>query len=78
MIKLTLATTALVFLRSIQQQNVIHGHYLMAAIVPFGIAAAEVALVLWVVTTGWQAVPFVGVGGAIGATAGMYVHRRFA
>ncbi len=76
MIKLSIATAVLVFLRAIQQQNVIHGHYLLAAIVPFGIAAAEVATVLWVVQSGWSAVPYVGVGGAIGVTLGMYTHRQ--
>ena len=76
--KLAIATMILVFLRAIQQQNVIHGHYVLAAVVPFGIAASEVAMVLWVVSTGWASVPYVGLGGAIGVTLGMYVHRRFA
>ena len=70
------ATAILVFLRAIQQQNVIHGHYFMAAITPFGIAAAEVALVLFVVDTGWSSIPYVGTGGAIGVVSGMAVHRR--
>lgn len=74
--KITIATMVMVFLRAIQQQNVIHGNYVMASIVPFGIAAAEVAMVLWVVESGWQSVPYVGLGGAIGVTTGMYVHRR--
>ena len=74
--KILIATAALVFLRAIQQQNVIHGQYLFAALTPFLIACAEVACVLWVVKTGWSAVPFVGAGGAIGVTAGMWVHRR--
>ena len=71
------ATFALVFLRAIQQQNVIHGHYLAAAITPYLIAVAEVASVLLVVNTGWSAIPFVGTGGAIGVTSAMYVHRKF-
>ena len=73
---LLLATAALVFLRAIQQQNVIHGHYVMAAITPYGIAIAEVAMVLFVVDTGWPSIPWVGTGGAIGVIAGMIVHRR--
>lgn len=72
-----LATFALVFLRGIQQQNVIHGQYLAAAITPFLIAAAEVASVLLVVQTGWSAIPWVGTGGALGVTAAMWTHRRF-
>ncbi len=74
---LLLATFGLVFMRAIQQQNVIHGNYLLAAITPYAIAVFEVAVVLWVVDTGWSAVPWVGTGGALGVTAGMAIHRRF-
>ena len=72
-----LATFMLVFLRSIQQQNVIHGNYKAAAITPYFIACAEVASVLLVVSIGWAAIPYVGTGGAMGCTLGMLVHRRF-
>lgn len=71
-----LASFALVFLRGLQQQNVIGGRYLAAAALPFAIAAAEVASVLFVVQSGWVAVPFVGAGGACGVTLAMYVFRR--
>lgn len=74
---LFISTFALVFLRAIQQQNVIHGHYLSAALTPFAIACAEVATVIWVVKTGWPSIPWVGAGGALGVTAGMYCHRRW-
>ena len=74
---LLLATFGLVFMRAIQQQNVIHGHYVLAAITPYAIAVFDVAVVLWVVDTGWPAVPWVGTGGALGVTAGMAIHRRF-
>lgn len=73
--KLTLATFALVFLRGMQQQNVIHGQYLLAAMTPFAIAIAEVASVVWVVQVGWPAVPWVGLGGALGVTSAMFLHR---
>lgn len=75
--KLLLATFALVFLRAIQQQNVIHGQYLLAAVTPYAIAVAEVATVLWVVSVGWASIPWVGTGGAIGVTLAMFVHRKF-
>lgn len=74
--KLLIATAFSVFLRAWQQQNVIHGHYIQAAITPFAIALAEVATVLWVVDAGWHAVPWVGAGGAIGVTSAMYMHRK--
>jgi predicted MFS family arabinose efflux permease len=62
----------------LQQQNVIRGNYLAAAITPFAIAAGEVATVLIVVSGGLQSIPWVGAGGAIGATSAMWIHRRFA
>lgn len=75
--KIMLATFGLVFLRAIQQQNVIHGQYILAAITPYAIAIAEVASVLWVVQIGWSAIPWVGTGGALGVTSAMFLHRRF-
>lgn len=75
--KLLFATFALVFLRAMQQQNVIHGHYVWAAMTPYFIAVAEVATVLWVVSVGWASIPWVGTGGALGVTSAMYVHRKY-
>jgi len=74
--KIMLATFGLVFLRALQQQNVIHGQYMLAAVTPYAIAIAEVASVLWVVQTGWSSIPWVGTGGALGVTSAMYLHRR--
>ena len=75
-VNIFLATFMLVFLRGIQQQNVIHGHYIAAALTPYLIAIAEVASVLLVVDTGWGAIPYVGTGGATGIVCSMWVHRR--
>jgi len=74
--KILLATFLLVFMRGIQQQNVIHRHYLAAAVTPYAIAIGEVATVLWVVDIGWPAIPWVGTGGAIGITLSMYIFKR--
>lgn len=71
------ATFFLVFLRAIQQQNVIHRQYLFAALTPYLIACAEVASVLLVVDKGWTAIPWVGTGGALGVTAAMLFHSRY-
>jgi len=76
MVTIFIATFALVFLRAMQQQHVIGGHYIAAALTPFAIACAEVASVLYVVSIGWTAVPFVGAGGALGVTLAMFVYRR--
>lgn len=71
-----LATAGLVFMRAVQQLNVMHGHYALAAITPYFIACGEVASVLYVVHIGWAAVPWVGTGGSIGVTAAMALHKR--
>lgn len=70
-----LASFGLVYLRAIQQQNVIHGHYWLAAATSFAIAVAEVAVVLAVIHYTWSAVPWIGMGGAVGVTAAMATHR---
>jgi len=72
-----IATFISVFGRAIQQLNVVHGHYLSAALTPYLIAAGDVAVVLLVVDAGWWSIPWAGTGGAIGATAAMWMHRRF-
>ena len=76
MIEPTLATTALIFLRSIQVQNVIGKHYIAASLTPFAIAAAEVAVMLQVIEHTWSAVPWIGLGGAIGVTMAMSLHQK--
>lgn len=71
-----IATFALVFLRGLQQQNVIGGHYISAAFTSYLIAAADIGVVLGVVSQGWSAVAWVGTGGALGVTAAMATHRK--
>jgi len=70
------ATFALVFLRAIQQLNVMHHQYIAAALTPYGIACAEVTSVLYVVKTGWVAVPWVGTGGMLGVVTAMALHKH--
>jgi hypothetical protein len=71
------ATAVLVFGRAIQQQNVIGGHYLAAALTPYLIAAGEVAVIgIVAASPSLGAVLAVGTGGAIGATGAMWAHRR--
>ena len=70
------ATALLVFGRAIQQQNVIHGHYLAAAITPSVIAAGEIDVVGAIVLDQWAAWPWISAGGALGAVGAMWLHRR--
>lgn len=69
------ATALLVFGRAFQSQNVVHGHYLAAALTPYLIAAGEIAVVGAIVIDGWNSWPWIGTGGAIGAVLAMWLHR---
>lgn len=69
------ATALLVFGRAIQSQNVIHGHYVAAALTPYLIAAGEIAVVGAIVVDGWASWPWIGTGGAVGAVSAMWLHR---
>jgi hypothetical protein len=71
-----IATFVSVFGRAIQQLNVQGGHYLAAALTPYLIAAGDVAVILIAVHAGWWSIPWAGTGGAIGATAAMWLHKR--
>jgi hypothetical protein len=71
-----IATFIAVFGRAIQQQNVIGGHYIAAALTPYLIAAGDVAVILLAVNIGWSSIPWVGTGGACGAVLAMILHRR--
>lgn len=71
------ATFSLVFMRAMQQQNVIHARYGWAMVTSYAIAVTEVSVVLFVVSIGWRAIPWMGTGGAIGVASAIYVHRRW-
>jgi hypothetical protein len=71
------STILLVFMRALQQQNVIHRYYWWAAFTSYLIAIGEVAVVYNVAQVGWTAVPYVGTGGALGVTLSMYAHNRW-
>ena len=75
MISAVIATSALVFLRAVQQLNVVGGHYVAAALTSYLIAFAEIGVVLVVVEHGFAAALWIGTGGAIGVTAAMVGHR---
>jgi len=71
------AAFCVVALRAFQQQNVIHGHYKLAVATSYGLAFADIAIVLAVVATGWPAAIWIGTGGAFGVTFAMFMHSRF-
>ncbi len=73
---LLLSTMLLVFLRAFQQLNVIHHHMILAGCTSYGIAIAEVAVVLNVIDLGWWSVPWMGTGGAVGVMLAMVFHKQ--
>jgi len=75
--KLMLAVYCTIFLKAMQQQNVIGGHYQWAVLTSYMLAVVEVATIIWIVHTGWSAIPWVGTGASMGCISAMYIHRRF-
>lgn len=71
------ACFCVVALRAFQQQNVIHGCYKLAVATSYGLAFADIAIVLSVVSMGWAAALWIGTGGALGVVFAMYVHAKY-
>lgn len=70
------SSLVLVFLKAFQQQNVVHENWLFVPFVSMGLAVTEVAIVLFVVNTGWAAIPWMGSGAGLGALAAMWMHKK--
>jgi len=77
LVMLSMATAALVSARAFQSQNVIHGKYLLAVLTSYAMAIGEVTLIMYIVKQGWESIPYVGTGGAIGVVTAMYLHRKY-
>jgi len=75
-ISIGIATFIRVFLLAFQQQNVHHQYKWWAAFTSYGIALADVVVVLGVVDSGLAAVPFIGTGGAAGVVMAIIMHKR--
>lgn len=72
-----MAAFSMVFLKGLQSQNVIHGHYYAAVVVSLLLAVAEVGLISTVALAGWASLPPVALGGCVGILGAMVFHRRF-
>lgn len=70
-------TAIYVFLRALQQLNVIHGHYWRIPLVSLLMGVGDVAIVLLIVRADslWIGVTN-GVGGMAGCFAAMWLHQR--
>ena len=75
---LLFASFGAVFLKAFQQKNVIADKYWIIPFVTFGMATAEVFLVIGVVEYGasWTAVINIFIGGTVGCWSGMFLHNR--
>lgn len=73
------ATFCYVMLRALQQRNVAHENYAWIPPVSYAMAAADVFIVTVLAHVGWT-LPVVlanGTGGALGALAAVFFHKRF-
>ena len=70
------SSLVLVFLKAFQQQNVVHENWALVPFVSMGLAVTEVAIVLFVVNTGWAAIPWMGTGAGLGALGAMWLHKK--
>ena len=70
------AQFAVVFLKAFQQQNVIHENWVLVPFTSMLLACTEVTVVLFVVATGWGAIPYMGAGAGLGALGAMMLHKR--
>jgi len=66
----------LVFFRAFQQRNVQHELYIPAVFTSFAIATGDVVVIIGAVKYGYDAIPYIGCGGAIGVVSAMYFHKR--
>jgi len=70
------SSAALVFLKAIQQQNVVGAHYAAAVATSYALGFAELYLIHAAAQAGaaWPVALAIGTGGALGVTAAMRAH----
>lgn len=75
---LILPSFVAVFLKVLQQKNVMHDRYWFAPFVSYGMAYAEVFIIAGVIALGpsWAAVNGIALGGVVGSFLGMFIHNR--
>ena len=76
MIQPFIASFVLVLTRSFQQKNVIHDLKIPAFFTSFIIAVGEIGVIMSGVQYGWDAVPFIGLGGGTGVVLAMILHNK--
>lgn len=76
MIALLIASFCMVALRAFQQLNVMHDRRLWVPPTSFGMAIAEVSIVLSAIQQGWWSWVPMGIGGSVGCLLAMWLHGR--
>jgi hypothetical protein len=72
------ASFAFVFLKALQQLNVVHANYFWIVPISFAMAACEVYTVAAVATSGWGWVILpIGAGASLGCILAIVAHKRF-
>lgn len=71
------STFCMLFLKGLQYQNIVGGHYKATFLVAFALVSAEVLLFALVATHGLVTLVPASLGGAIGSVLSMYVHRKY-
>jgi len=66
----------LVLTKAWQQKNVIHNLYISAFFTSFVIAVGEIGVIVSGVKYGWEAIPYIGLGGGFGVVIAMYAHNK--
>ena len=67
-----------VFLRAVQQLNVVGSHYKLAFFVSYLMTACELYVVMSIVIVmDWSLFLPIGTGSAIGGVTGMFIHKKY-
>lgn len=73
-----LATFVFVFLKAIQQLNVVRSNYVWIVPTSFAMAVCEVYTVVVAADRGWGLIVVpIGLGGGLGCVLAVYLHGRF-
>ncbi len=74
---LFITTMLTVFLLAFQQQNVISGYYKLAALTSAAISLTQFYMFRYAAFGEWYEWVYMAIGGSIGVTASMYLHRKY-
>ncbi len=72
-----IAAFVMVFLKGLQTQNVIHRKYLSAAVTSWLMAGADIALISFIVKSGWDMLMPLGIGAMLGILLSIYIHGKY-